>query len=300
MSETAKDSLQHGDWVRCDGQIMAVSGIGYGKIALIKENAPLIYAKVLDGQYPEVSYYPVEALEKLPEVDVSEAVVRSFFRLETMPWRLCEQGLYPFSDRSGMRLTDEDLQIFAENYPNADPVAMENWISQFAYTYPRKVYCRDEYERMDHLPLCLVWDVIRDKLEWTDMHSDMHKVKPETVSEIVNAYIRSKGKKLSEADVPTCLKVSIIDALEDDSRDGDPTEEEKKAYGRFLDELSAKNAYWALKAARAYYYGNRFVHCDLKKSKQILLTLEHNGNMDAATLLGELYFSTESNVRVHP
>lgn len=131
---------EYGDWVRCEDQIMYVQDssdeIEPGKLGLLKENAPLVYDKEWDMQFPKIEYYPIESVEKLPEVDVDEVVLRRFFRLETTPWRLCEQGLFPFSDRSGtFTLTEDDLKVFSSNLSKADGVGCSRRKLYFAGIY---------------------------------------------------------------------------------------------------------------------------------------------------------------------
>lgn len=272
MSETATDSFSYGDWVRCNGSIRLVydsSGCSYpGKLGLLKEDAPIIYDKKMSIQYPEIIYYPVEEVEKLPEVDVDDAVMRSFFRLETTPWRLCEQGKFPFSDRSGMfTLTEEDLKIFAENLPKTDSIVLVDWKEQFASRrHVTHVCC--PHEETDELSLNLVWVAIREIMTWFDIEDD----EPETITDIIDAYFASKGKNLSEIDVPDSLMAGVITAIEENAEDSEPTEDEKKAYVCFLDKMCSKGDAWALeKKADAYYGGNRIVPCDWKITEQALL-----------------------------
>lgn len=292
MSETATDSFSYGDWVRCNGSIRLVydsSGCSYpGKLGLLKEDAPIIYDKKMSIQYPEIIYYPVEEVEKLPEVDVDDAVMRSFFRLETTPWRLCEQGKFPFSDRSGMfTLTEEDLKIFAENLPKTDSIVLVDWKEQFASRrHVTHVCC--PHEETDELSLNLVWVAIREIMTWFDIEDD----EPETITDIIDAYFASKGKNLSEIDVPDSLMAGVITAIEENAEDAEPTEDEKKAYVCFLDKMCSKGDAWALeKKADTYYGGNKIVPCDWKIAEQALLKLERGGNKYAANSLGYIYYS---------
>lgn len=292
MPETTIDSFLYGDWVRCDGQVMLVddsSGCAYlGKLGLRKEDAPVIYDKEMAIQYPEAIYYPVEAVEKLPEVDVGEAVMRSFFQLETTPWRLCEQGLFPFSDQSGtFTLTEDDLKVFAGNLPKADSIVIDNWKEQFASRrHVTHVYC--PYEETNGLSLNLVWIAIREIMTWFDIEED----EPEAITNIIDVYFASKGKELCEIDAPDSLMASVITAIEENAEDSEPTKDEKKAYVCFLDKMCSRGDSWALeKKAYAYYGGNKFVPCDWKISEQALLKLEHAGNKYAANSLGYIYYS---------
>lgn len=287
-----KQIFEYGDWVRCEGQIMYVMDSGDdtepGKLGLMKENAPLIFDKERNMQFPEIIYYPVGSVEKLPEVDVDESVLRRFFRLETTPWKLCEQGLFPFSDNSGtFTLSEEDLKVFASNLAQADAITMDDWEKQFTPgNHVAHVYC--PADESDGLSFHLTWNVICDMFTWFDIDED----EPEVITDIVEAYFASKGKPLSEIDAADNLKSAIISYLEDVSFKEELTVDQRKAYVRFLDEMCAKGDTWALEhKAYAYYGGNRIVPCDWKISEQTLLLLERSGDTYAANSLGYIYYS---------
>ncbi len=284
--------FNYGDWVCYEGQIMFVwdssDEKGFGELGLLKENAPVIFDKEWNMQYPKIEYYPVESVEKLPEVDVDESVLRRFFRLETTPWELCRQGLFPFSDRSGsFTLTEEDLKAFASNLAKADNIIMDDWITQFtATTHVTHVYC--PADKSEGLSLHLTWNVIREIFTWFDIDED----EPEIVTDIVDAYFASTGKVLSEIDAPENLKAAIISYLEETSQEVEVTDDQRKAYVRFLNEMCDKGDTWALETkAYAYYGGNKIVPCDWKIAEQALLKLERSGDTYAANSLGYIYYS---------
>lgn len=283
---------EFGDWVRCKGQIMYVQDSSDetepGKLGLLKENAPLVYDKEWDMQFPKIEYYPVESVEKLPEVDVDEVVLRRFFRLETTPWKLCEQGLFPFSDRSGtFTLTEDDLRVFSSNLSKADAITMDDWETQFTGV-PHTVHVTCPENDSEGLSLKLTWGVICDLFTWFDIDED----EPEVITDIIDAYFASKGKKLSEIDAPENLKAAIISYLEESATEGEITDDQRKAYVRFLNEMCEKGDTWALEhKAHAYYGGNRIVPCDWKIAEQTLLILEQHGDREAANSLGYIYYS---------
>ena len=284
--------FDYGDWVCHEGQIMYVMDSTddkeSGELGLLKENAPIIFDKEWNTQYPKIEYFPFESVEKLPEVDVDETILKRFFRLETTPWELCKQGLFPFSDHSGtFTLTEEDLKVFASNLSKADTITMDNWKTQFSAGYHvTHVYCPED--KSEGLSLHLTWNVIRDIFTWFDIDED----EPEIVTDIVDAYLASTGKVLSEIDVPENLKAAIIPYLERASLEGEVTDDQRKAYVRFLNEMCDKGDTWALEhKAYAYYGGNRIVPCDWKIAEQALLKLERSGDTYAANSLGYIYYS---------
>ena len=296
MADKTKDhntifDYSYGDWVCCEGRIMYVLDSGDdtepGELGLLQENAPIVFDKELNIQHPEIAYYPVASVRKLPEADVGEATLRCFFRLETTPWELCRQGLYPFSDNSGtFVLTDDDLKVFASNLPDADSITMDDWEAQFTgRLHTAHVSCPEEDSI--GLSLRLVWGIIRDLFDWFEIEED----DPGIITGIADAYFASKGKPLSEIDVPEIVKAEIISYL--DNSEEEVTDDHRKAYVRFLNEMCEKGDTWALEhKAYAYYGGNKLVPCDWKISEQALLELDQKGDRYAANSLGYIYYSS--------
>ncbi len=295
MKNTKEENtfFDYGDWVRCNGKIMFVMDsaedeMNAGQIGLMEENAPVVFNEEESFAGREVVYYPVSKIEKLPEVDVDESVLKTLFRLETSVWKLCEQGLYPFSDRSGtFTLTDDDLKAFASNLPKADGIMMDNWTMQFSAGYHvTHVYCPDD--DAGQLSLSLVWSTLRDIFGWFDIEED----DLENITDIIDCYFASKGKSLLEIEVPDFLKTQIICGIEEHAKKNDISEEQRKIYVSFLDDLCRRNDHWALEhKAYAYYGGNGVVPCDWMIAEQTLLKLEKAGDSSAANSLGYIYYS---------
>ena len=295
MSNSREKNIvfDYGDWVRCNGKIMCVmdseeNDTNAGQIGLMKENAPVVFNEEEAIASPEIVYYPISDIEKLPEVDVCESVLRTLFRLETSVWKLCEQGLYPFSDKSGtFTLTEDDLKVFATNLPKADAIMMDNWTMQFTAGYHvTHVHC--PADDGGQLSLSLVWSVLRDIFGWFDIEED----DLENVTDIINCYFASKGKSLLEIEVPDLLKTQIICGIEEHSKKNEISEEQRQIYISFLDNLCRKNDHWALEhKAYAYYGGNGVVPCDWNIAEQTLLKLEKAGNSSASNSLGYIYYS---------
>ena len=297
ITDEAKDhntvfDYGYGDWVCCEGQIMYVLDSSddseQGRLGLLRENAPVVNAEGRKSEYPEVAYYPVGAVRRLPEVDVDVQTLRRFFRLETTPWELCKQGLYPFSDRSGtFVLTEDDLKAFASNLSDADAITMDDWEAQFTGMF-HTVHVSCPEEDSNGLSLSLIWGVICYLFSWFDIDED----DPEIITEPIDAYFASKGKPLSEIDVPENVKIAVILYLDNIVPEEEITDDHRKAYVRFLNEMCEKGDTWALeRKAYAYYGGNKMVPCDWRISEQTLLILEQLGYNDAANSLGYIYYS---------
>ena len=136
--------LEGGTWVRCNGKIMQVYYIDPNhpeEAGLISKDSPK-YCDQFDFCEYEESYFPVEDITILPEVDADASTIRSFFRLEKTPWELAEEGLFPFSENAFMTLTEKDLKIFSDNIYHTDEFTIDQW--SYCFMLRRHV----EYPRM--------------------------------------------------------------------------------------------------------------------------------------------------------
>ena len=287
-----KQVIEYGDWVRCDGQIMYVQDSSEekqpGKLGLQRKDAPMVYDTEYNMSFPEIVYYPIEEVGILSPVVVDEQTLRSFFRLETTPWVLCGQELYPFSENSGaFVLTDDDLKVFAANLAKADGIIMDDWTDQFVFRN-RKAHVQCPKGEKEGLSLELAWCLVKSVFSWFDIEED----EPEEITEVIDLYLASKDKPLDEIDFPYSVKSELISAIEDSADEVEATEERRRAYIRLLDELCGKGDRWAIEhKAYAYYGGNKLVPCDWRKSEQALLQLEETGDSYAANSLGYIYYS---------
>lgn len=272
-SESNEQELFHeGDWVRCDGQIMYLCYYyaDEGQLRLHTKDMPLVYESGCNTPFPETVLYPVDAAQKLPDVEACKDVVRSLFRLETTPWELCEQELYPFSENSEKFMpTEDDLKTFAANLPNYNALVIQEWINNFAYA--ESYICCPE-EKTDSLSLemtmCMIWTAF-----YTGCNEPDNKVR--LITEIIDVYLSSKEKPLSEIDIPVFFQTALLDMIEENSADNEATEEQRKAYVRFLNKLCDSGDEEALyRKACAYRDGNGVVSCDLKIAEQALLKLD--------------------------
>ena len=90
-----QELFQEGDWVRCDGQIMYVCGhyADDPKQILLHEKEAVMYYS--NGCYsPETVLYPVDAAQKLPDVNVDKDVIsRDFTHSLMVQKNLCLQKM---------------------------------------------------------------------------------------------------------------------------------------------------------------------------------------------------------------
>ncbi len=292
-SESNEQELFHeGDWVRCDGQIMYVCYYyaDEGQLRLHKKDMPVVYESGCDTPFPETVLYPVDAVQKLPDVDVNKDVIRSFFRLEKTPWELCEQGFYPFSESSeDFMPTEDDLKAFATNLPGFDALVIQEWINDFAYA--ESYICCPE-EKTGSLSLDMTMDMIL-----TAFYTRRNElgIKVRLITEIIDVYLSSKGKPLSEIEIPAFFQTALLDMIEENTADGELTEEQRKAYVRFLDELCDSGDEEALyRKACAYYNGNGIIPRDWGIAEQALLKLDDiwgDGYSWIKLSLGDIYSS---------
>ena len=269
-----------GDWTLCHGRVTFVEDSSDenpdGRLGLVEEHSF------------EIEYFPVEEVTLLPEVRVSEDVLRSFFRLEVTPWQLCAKHQYPFAAASGtFTLTEADLHAFAANLGKSDIRIMDAWETMFLSSdHPTHVYC--EESDLCGFSLLLAWEMIRDFFGWFDIEED----DPLIIAEIVDAYSAAKGLALDQLNLSDDLKGPLICRIEDYAKSFPINETQRRAYVKYLDELCEKGDSWAIKKkAYAYYGGNGVVPCRWDTSAQTLTRLWKLGNFAAANSLGYIYYS---------
>ena len=283
------NDFDYGEFVKCDGTIKYVwdsSDDGdEGVIGLIDENPKMVHDANFDIDVPEVNYYRIEEISKLPEIKVNDDVLKSFFRLETTPWALAKQGLYPFSDETGrFTMTEDDMRVFIANFPSIDSIIYDAWETQ--YLVNKHVFC----EKNDSFSISLrfVWRVMKEIFHWYDPEEDA----PEMITDLWSFYLNAKGKPLAKIEVPEMYKNDVIMSICEHAKSEKPTDELVELYKRLLDELCEQNDTWAIgHKAYAYYGGNSVVPCDWKKSEEMLLRLAEYGNVGAANSLGYIYYS---------
>ncbi|MBQ6489542.1 MAG: hypothetical protein IJI75_09965 [Solobacterium sp.] len=171
------EDFEYGQFVIYDGKVMLVYGVPYDEedegypdqILLIEENSPRVYDKEEEAEYTKYILAPASDVLKPSGVNVSEDTLRSFFRIDTTPWNLCAEGLYPFAKESGsFVLTEDDVDTFLSHLGSIDPVVYDEWQTQFVFNH----HVRTQKEDPDHFTLIMVWNLMKDDFEWYDAEED--------------------------------------------------------------------------------------------------------------------------------
>ena len=283
------DDFDWGEFVRCNGRIMFIQDAAGddhpGMLGLQTEDAPPVYDHDWSTFFPEVKYYPVAEVEKLTPVKATEEELRRFFRLEATPWELAAKNRYPFSGESGpVELKEEDLGVFVRNFPSVDSIGYDAW---------EDLFCRDDVmicRETDYsvISLAFAWGMMNDVFAWFDSEEDSK----DYIKDIWEFYQKSKGKKLTEIEIPDYFRNDIIERIRIFAKQNKPSVEQVELYVRLLNEKCEEGDTWALnEKAYAYYGGNGVVPCDWKQSEQALLKLYEKGVESAADSLGYIYYS---------
>lgn len=290
------DDFGYGQFVLYDGKVMFVNGIPYDeedegypdKIELIEENCERIYDEEEEMEYSEYILASINDVTILPEVTVNEETLRSFFRMDTTPWKLAAEGKYPFSDNSGsFYLGEDDLGVFLSRLGATDSIVYDEWKEQ----YVCKRHVKVQKETPDRFTMRMAWRLIRDELEWYDAEED----EPEYITTIWDFYKSEKGKKLDEIAFPEDFKNIVISSISNYAKKNEISDMQKQTYLRLLNEQYDAGDIWAIKhKAYAYYGGNSIVTCDWKIAEEALLKLHDTDTEDAkyaANSLGYIYYS---------
>ena len=284
------DDFEYGEFVRCEGKIMYVYSSleddHPGQYGLITEDTEVIYHEDLEMEGPDEKYYYPEQMEKLIPFRADSETMRRFFRLETTPWKLAEEGKYPFTDDSqGFRINEDDLASLVRHFNCLDSIVYDAWSKLFL----SEKYAEYDKENPETFTLQMAWEMILDILVWFDPEED----ESELVTEIWDLYCKSKGMKLEDIDFPDMYKSTVIRSIHNYSRKHNVSEAQKNLYIKLLDELCDDNDLWAMEhKAYAYYGGNHIVPCDWKKSEEMLLKLDERNLSRAANSLGYIYYSS--------
>ena len=290
------DDFEYGQFVMYDGKVMLVYGVPYeeedegypDQIQLIEEKSLRVYDKEEESECTKYILAPVIDVIKLPYVKVSEETLRSFFRIDTTPWKLCAEGLYPIAKESGsFILSEDDVETFLSRLGSIDPVVYGEWQTQFVFGD----HVKTQNEDPNHFTLKMVWNLMRDDFEWYDAEED----EPEYIQAIWDFYKLNKGKELDQINFPDEYKNTVISDIYLSSKENPISDMQKQTYIKLLDEQVAAGDHWAIRhKAYAYYGGNSIVPCDWKKAEETLLKLHDTQTEDAkyaANSLGYIYYS---------
>ncbi len=275
---TDQKSIQYGDWVLSRKKIMYVCDLNG------EEPCPIgLLGK--DKRFEEAIYVPVDEIEILPPKDIEDHTLRSFFRLETTPWQLCQQGCYPISAIKGFILTDEDLKALSQNIHSVDLVSIDEWISHFITFKPLNTHKEDI-----GLTLQLTFMILQKNLLLFDAEKDNRH----QLTDIIDVFLIHKGIPFKELDLSYSLMKQIIVGMEAENTT-EITEDEKEGYVLFLEELYNQGDMDSIRhRAYAYYRGNKHVKKDWIKAEEALLKLMDAKEEEAAMYLGNIYYHSKT------
>lgn len=231
-------------------------------------------------------------ISKLEPVKVDEATLRSFFRMDVMPWQLVIQGKYPFSSATAkFNATEEDILCLIENiYNKSNSIALVAWNENFS-TIEFNSLVRLPKKSEPGFTFKFLCEELIKFLGWFDPDEDLDEM--DYVYELRDFYLEAKEKSLKELELPNYLKRNILDDIEKYSKYNSISDELKDYYINSMEELcKTYDRHELTRKAYAYYGGNKIVPCDWKKSEEALLLLYEKYNDEfAANSLGYIYYS---------
>ncbi len=290
------DDLEDGQLVLWDGKVYAVWDLtDRQKVKLVPYDTRIICEGYTETADQDAVIVPVRQIQIPNPVYAGQEIMRSFFRLDVMPWELLLQGKYPFSDENGkLSITEEDLLCLLDRLDMFQSTfLLEAWRKTFMACNDMRSHYRISVPKDDdpgftfHFFADNVFDFINlfdpEEDDWTWLRK------------LKDCYLQSKGKPLSHMLLPDELKSPMAHSLEEYCRKHPVTDEIRKCYIRLLDEcLEMGNSQIC---AYAYYGGNEIVGCDWHKAEQALLKEfdpdrdPPSGNEWAANSLGYIYGS---------
>ena len=275
------------DIVRCRGRLMFVEEIRKdGKLGLLEENTRNISDELWTGAHTEIHWYDRSEADVLAPQNVTEDVLRTFFRLEMTPWQLARMQKYPFAEGISFELSEEDLKRALTRLRTAHPVTRTLWKRDFLNG--GHVICAETDPA--GFSLHWLWQQLSRCLEWyTPDHPESSAVR-----ELWEDYRASKGRPASQMSIHGIYRSEMVSRIA--SCGGALKEEQKKLYVRLMEELCGEGETWALKAmAREYLTGSRILPRNEKKAKELFEKLYRTGNREAAMRLGVLSRDTDRN-----
>ena len=242
---------------------------------------------------------PLRQLQLAEPVSADPQAIRSFFRLEAMPWELMENGRYPFSEETGkIEITEEDLLCLTGRLPLfRNGFIRRNWHRTFMN--------EDDPSCPKHI---LLPEADRPGFSFRFFAEKffqlLERIDPEEgdwryVFFLRDCYLESKGKPLAETVLPDEYRRDMARSLIRYVRNHPVTKEIREYYVRLLEQCLESGHYTGiLEYAFAYYWGNELVPCDGRKAEHAFLWLyDPDRNPDdglcwAAAPLGCLYAGT--------
>lgn len=241
---------------------------------------------------------PMKQLQLPDPVKPKPEQIRSFFRLDSMPWDLIKQGQFPFSSKtSPFEIVEEDLLTLIGHMPLfRNNFIWRNWCRSFLHEYDSSKPIHIKLPEADRPGFSFRYFVDRffDMFEWYDPEEHDEKY----FREFAKCYLKSKGKPLTETVLPKYEKLNMAKSLIRYVAYHPATDEIREYYTLLLDECLERGQWEDIaEYAYAYYGGNELVPCDWRKSEQAFLRLydpdhESDGGFGwAANSLGYIYAS---------
>lgn len=284
--------LDYGDYVTVENKKYVVFNLDY-----LKRIASLVPIDLLDEHAKDenalsayAEEFPVRIINKIPSVHVEDAVIRSLFRMEIMPWELVKNNQYPWgSDTGKLNVTEDDIIAFIEKlqaYPG--DLMLDAWEKNFSLD-GLSSHARYQKKGEPGFSFAFLCERILAEIGWMNEEYDDWQY----LKNLIDCYQKSKGRPVPDISELPELRYDLMDDIEVYAKKNTLSEEMKKFYTDTLEEFHREKDLPGLKRkGYAYYGGNRVVGCDWKKSEEALrLLFELERDEYVANSLGYIYCS---------
>ncbi len=205
MAQYAKDfsELESSLLVKWDGRIYAVWDDGEQNTARL---VPYDVLTAYDGDEKALEQktvsVPIRQIQIPEPVKADQDILRSFFRLDVMPWDLLAEGRYPFSSATcKYAFSEEDLFCLLDRLTMfRNSFLLEAWRDSY-FSYRETIFSlRIRMPKGDPpgFTLSFFASLVFGILGWMDPGED----DLELIRELRDCYLRSKGKPLAEMVLP--------------------------------------------------------------------------------------------------
>ena len=180
---------------------------------------------------------PIREIQLPDPVKATPESVRSFFRLEAMPWDLIEKEQFPFdSSIRPLMLTEEDLLCLFDHIALFQNEFIRwHWGETFLDSdeNARSMCIRLPVNDEPGFTFRFLANQFFEMIDYYDPEED----DIDSFSELRDCYLRSKGKPLTEMVLPDSCKANMAKSLLRYAKNHPVTDELRETYVRILDEL---------------------------------------------------------------